>query len=197
MPQEKPKVPNSCIIALGANLPSTVGGEIHSFRYATLQMMHFGLHISAVSRFFQTPSYPNPADPPFINATIMAKTRCSASALLPILHEIESKLNRKREQRWAARTLDLDLLDFNGCILPDLETAKKWQKLSRDEQPLVAPDELVLPHPRLHERAFVLEPLCDIAPQWRHPLLGQTAQELKNQLREEDFEGIIPLKDLQ
>ena len=195
--QEKPKNPNSCVIALGANLPSTVGGEIQAFGCAIHQMISFGLLVKSVSRFFSTPSYPNPSDPPFVNAVILAHTSHDARRVINILHEIESKLQRKRDVRWAARTLDLDLLDFEGEILPDARTYHRWRRLSVEEQQRLSPDELILPHPRMHERAFVLEPMCDILDTWEHPVLGLQAGAMRAILPIQLFDGILPLKGLQ
>ena len=74
--------------------------------------------------------------------------------------------------------LDLDLLAAGSTILPDTNTLDTWMSLPSETQRIRAPDQLILPHPRLHERAFVLVPLLDVAPFWRHPVLNRTVAEL-------------------
>jgi 2-amino-4-hydroxy-6-hydroxymethyldihydropteridine diphosphokinase len=100
-----------------------------------------------------------PSDQPwYVNGVASVETALAPLALLEALLAVEAGFGRRRSVPDAARTLDLDLLDYDGrlCATATLE----------------------LPHPRLHERRFVLAPLCDIAPEWRHPRLGLTAAEL-------------------
>jgi 2-amino-4-hydroxy-6-hydroxymethyldihydropteridine diphosphokinase len=104
-----------------------------------------------------------------VNAAARLQTDMAPDELLVRLHKIEHRFGRERRERNEARPLDLDLLDYDGLV--------------RD-----APT-LRLPHPRLHERAFVLKPLIDVAPDWRHPLLGRTAAELLAALPEEAQQG--------
>ncbi|MBB3984296.1 2-amino-4-hydroxy-6-hydroxymethyldihydropteridine diphosphokinase [Sagittula marina] len=94
------------------------------------------------------------------------------------MHEIEADFGRARLQRWGSRTLDLDLLAVGDTILPDPETYDTWQRLTPQEQTCQTPDQLILPHPRLQDRAFVLVPLMDVAPTWQHPVLRQSTAEL-------------------
>ena len=106
------------------------------------------------SRLFETPAWPDPADPPFVNAAAAIETGLAPEALLAALHAVEAGFGRRRLERNAPRTLDLDLLAYGGE--------------RRDG------DGLVLPHPRLSEREFVLAPLADIAPDWPVPGMGRT-----------------------
>lgn len=92
------------------------------------------------------------------------------------------------------RTLDLDLIACGDSVLPDPETYDQWRSLSADRQRQAAPTELVLPHPRLQDRAFVLVPLRDIAAQWRHPVLGLTVTEMYNSLAPEALAEIVMLE---
>ena len=94
----------------------------------------------------------------------------------------EPNVARKREQRWGARTLDLDLLFYGDTITPNLKTFERWRALPLEDQMVLAPQELILPHPRLHERSFVLAPLMDICPTWQHPVLGLSVAELYSRL---------------
>jgi 2-amino-4-hydroxy-6-hydroxymethyldihydropteridine diphosphokinase len=110
-----------------------------------------------------------------------------------MLHQIEAAHGRIRSGRWAGRTLDIDLLAVGDQILPDAETHRQWRDLSPEDQALLAPDQLILPHPRLSERAFVLVPLADVAPDWRHPILGQTVTQMRDALPPADLAAVQPL----
>lgn len=98
-----------------------------------------------------------------------------------------------RETRWAARTLDLDLIAQGDTVLPDLQTQADWIALSRADQMRMAPDKLILPHPRMQDRAFVLTPMAQIAPDWRHPVLGHTVAEMLAALPEAEHAGLEPI----
>jgi 2-amino-4-hydroxy-6-hydroxymethyldihydropteridine diphosphokinase len=153
-----------------------------------------GLPVRAVSRFFRTPAFPAGSGPDFVNA-------CAAvdpggrdpEAVLAVLHGIEADLGRVRLTRWGARVIDLDLLAMGDAILPDPATEAEWRNLPPETQAQVAPDRLILPHPRLSERGFVLIPLADIAPLWRHPATGQSVAAMAKALPEAEKAQIWPL----
>lgn len=146
--------------------------------------------IRAASRLFRTPAFPADSGPEFVNAAFSVDTHLHAGDFLNHLHEIESLFKRTRKKRWGPRTLDLDLIAVEDQVLPDSETYRHWAQLSLEEQISKTPEGLILPHPRLQERAFVLMPLADVAPDWRHPITGVCVtemvdalpQELKNQV---------------
>ena len=98
--------------------------------------------------------------------------------MLQALHRIESRLGRTRTNRWEARGIDLDLIACGAEIRPDAETEAQWRALPLEAQMRLAPDRLILPHPRLADRAFVLIPLAEIAPLWRHPATGKTVSDM-------------------
>jgi 2-amino-4-hydroxy-6-hydroxymethyldihydropteridine diphosphokinase len=110
-----------------------------------------------------------------------------------ILHRIEDVFGRKRDRRWAGRTLDLDLLACGNVVLPDLESYGHWRDLDPADQTRLAPDRLILPHPRLQDRGFVLVPLAEIAPDWKHPVSGLTALQMRDALPATDLLAIRPL----
>jgi 2-amino-4-hydroxy-6-hydroxymethyldihydropteridine diphosphokinase len=150
---EVPKI----LIALGANIPSAEGPPEATLKAALAALEARGVRILAISRFHQTQAWPDPADPPFTNAVAEIETQLQPVALLGLLHEVETAFGRKRSVPNAPRSLDLDLLDYGGRIeRGDLE----------------------LPHPRMADRRFVLEPLAEIAPLWRHPVTGQSVETL-------------------
>jgi len=129
------------VIALGANL-----GAVQSTLEAAVRQLAAldGLQISAVSDLFETDPVGGPDQPVYLNAVILARTRLAPYALLTELHAIEADHGRVRETRWGARTLDLDLIQYGD---PEMDS----EIVSHDP-------ELTLPHPRAHERAFVLAP---------------------------------------
>jgi 2-amino-4-hydroxy-6-hydroxymethyldihydropteridine diphosphokinase len=145
-------------IALGANLPSSVGTPEETLRRALALLPSRGVAVEAVSPFYKTPAWPDPKDPPFVNAVARVRTKLSPADLMRVLLQIESEFGRKRSQKNAPRALDLDLIDYAGLVTDAAH--------------------LMLPHPQLHERAFVLKPLSDVAPEWRHPVTGQSVSEL-------------------
>jgi len=115
-----------------------------------------GLHLRRVSRWFETRPVPASDQPSFINGVALLTGMAEPYHLLQALHRVEAAAGRVRGARDAARTLDLDLLAMDGLV--------------------VTTPELVLPHPRLQDRAFVLAPLLDILPSWRHPILNMTVE---------------------
>jgi len=96
-----------------------------------------------------------------------------------------------RTTRWGERTLDLDLIACGDQILPDSDTQDHWRSLPLGEQKKRTPDQLILPHPRVQDRAFVLVPLLEVAPEWVHPRLGQSVREMLGALPAEDVAQVV------
>jgi 2-amino-4-hydroxy-6-hydroxymethyldihydropteridine diphosphokinase len=149
----------SIFIGLGANLPSVAGPPQATLEAALAELKAAGVRILRRSRWYSSPAWPNPADPEFVNAVVEIGTALDPKALLRLLHTIEASLGRERGSPNAPRTIDLDLLDFRGAVE-------------------AGPEGPVLPHPRLHQRAFVLLPLAEIATDWRHPVSRRGIAEL-------------------
>lgn len=151
-----------------------------------------GLEISAASRLFRTPAWPPGSGPEFLNAALSVTTDLAPEAVLRCLHAVEDHLGRTRPVRWGPRVCDLDLLIQRDEIRPDAATVRRWMALGDDQAIARAPDRLLLPHPRLHRRGFVLLPLMDIAPEARHPILGLTVAEMAAALPLRLRQGIAP-----
>lgn len=146
-----------------------------------------------MSRLFATPCFPPGAGPDYVNAAAVIATSLDPPTLLGHLNAIEDRFGRQRVQRWGQRTLDLDLLAYEDLVLPDAATHDHWRNLPPEAQVRQAPDTLILPHPRLQDRAFVLVPLAEIAPDWRHPRLGITVLEMLNRLEMAEIAAVTPL----
>ena len=185
---------NEALVALGANLPSPAGAPVATLKAALAQLQaRHGVQISGLSRFFTTPAFPAGSGPDYVNACALLRTGLEPEALLAALHAVEGALGRRRAARWGARGIDLDLLAMGDRVLPDAATVDHWRGLSLDRQKTLAPGRLILPHPRLQDRAFVLVPLAEIAGAWRHPLSGQSAAEMLAVLPQADRDAIRPL----
>jgi 2-amino-4-hydroxy-6-hydroxymethyldihydropteridine diphosphokinase len=127
------------VIALGANI-----GNPKEQMDLALALLKESLEISAISSYYITAPVGGPKQPDYLNAVCIAESELPAAELLALLHGIEKVLGRERNERWGPRTIDLDLIQY-GAILSYA-------------------DELHLPHPRAHERRFVLEPWAEIEP---------------------------------
>ncbi len=153
-----------------------------------------GISFRAISRFWETPAFPAGSGPDYVNAAATIVTDLPAEAVLARLHEVEASLGRVRDGgRWGARGIDLDLLALGGQVFPDEQGQTAWRDLPLEEQMRRAPEELILPHPRLQDRGFVLAPLAEVAPLWRHPIIGATVAEMLTALPSASFEGMRPL----
>lgn len=183
------------LIALGANLPNGMQSPAETLRAALAALPAAGLRVERASRFFATPAFPAGTGPDYVNAAARLRSApgMDPAAILAALHGVEARFGRARAERWGMRTLDLDLLAVGDRVVPDAATFARWRDLPADRQVLAAPDRLILPHPRLQDRAFVLVPLDDVASRWRHPVLGLTVRAMLKALPTADRAAVVPL----
>ena len=147
------------LLGLGSNL----GNREEYLAQARTVLTVMDIDILAASSLVETPALMPPGAPPewnmpYLNQVLHVATQLSPEALLSAIKHMEEDLGRKPHARWAPREIDIDILAYHEVVMVS--------------------DRLTLPHPYLDERRFVLEPLCEIAPHWVHPVLGKTAQQL-------------------
>ena len=141
----------------------------------------FSISLVKVSSFWESKSYPNKNQPNFINAVSEVQSILNPHQTLCSLKKIEIILGRKVNSRWGSRVLDLDILAAGSLILPNLRIFNRWLKMPLQHQIQNQPNQLILPHPRIQDRLFVLKPLSEIDPNWIHPVLNKKPYELIDQ----------------
>ncbi|WAC48779.1 2-amino-4-hydroxy-6-hydroxymethyldihydropteridine diphosphokinase [Asticcacaulis sp. SL142] len=150
-------------IAYGANLPGRHGNPSQDLAHVVKRLRALSVNVEQASKLWRSKAWPNPDDPPFHNAVFRVSTDYLPYDLLQLLHGLEVEAGRIRsaelgELKNSPRVLDLDLIAFRNLVVDD--------------------SNMILPHPRAHERGFVMGPLAEIDPDWMHPVLKQTAREL-------------------
>ena len=174
------------LVAMGGNLDSAKGPPRVTLGYALASLRSMTNSLLRTSKYFVTPCFPVGYGPDYVNAAVSFQFQGESHELLAILHRIEANFGRLRTQRWGGRVLDLDLLAFGDEIAPTVEVYEAWRDKPLSEQMSEAPQELILPHPRMQDRAFVLGPLMDVAPNWYHPVSGLTVHQMFDRLPVED-----------
>lgn len=163
-------------IAIGSNLPvAGLGGPLSVANAAVRALDAAGIHVVQRSRWYWSEPVPPALQPLFVNGVVLAHTERSPASVLQTLLSIEETFGRVRTAVNQARPLDLDLLCCGERILHVIDPR------------------LIVPHPRLHQRAFVLHPLCDVWPAWRHPVLSLSVRDMLSRLDDEQW--VQPIAD--
>ena len=149
---------------IGSNLDSNFGSKYNNISIAINLLIESKIFVKKISNFYKTPSYPNKNLPKYINIGLLAEYNGSSSKLIKEIGLIEKKLGRIKSKKNDPRVCDIDIIDFDGLI-------KKNKTLE-------------LPHPRCHERNFVLYPIRQIDPKWTHPILGKNVDFLIKELNQ-------------
>jgi 2-amino-4-hydroxy-6-hydroxymethyldihydropteridine diphosphokinase len=166
---------NTAYIALGSNLPFDGIESPELLARAVGALQEAGLQVRACSGIWRTAAWPPSDQPDYYNAVAAVDAGArSPQGLYELLRRLEARFGRERREKWASRTLDLDIVamgDLAGTF-----------------------DGVTLPHPHMHQRAFVLAPMAEVAPGWRHPVLGGTVAQLLSRLP--DARGYRRVDDL-
>jgi 2-amino-4-hydroxy-6-hydroxymethyldihydropteridine diphosphokinase len=155
------------LVALGSNQSGPWGNPEQTVKRALAELNNGPIKVKRASTLIQTVPFGVLNQPNFVNAVALIETALSPHTLLRRLHMIERQAGRKRGRRWGPRTLDLDLLDYHGLQMKQKSEVQKA---------------LVLPHPGIAERVFVLEPIAELAPRWKHPVNHKTAASMIRKL---------------
>jgi 2-amino-4-hydroxy-6-hydroxymethyldihydropteridine diphosphokinase len=158
------------LVALGANCPGPWGTPRETIARALGKIADANIAVRAVSPLYATHAVGNARQPAYVNAVALIGTTLSPESLLRVLKQVEREAGRRGGRPWGPRTLDIDIVDYKGLV-------KHWRS-GRGDFARAGARPLVLPHPLAHARPFVLKPLLDIAPDWRHPALKLSAEEL-------------------
>jgi len=165
------------ILGLGSNLPSKYGDRFANINLAISSLESYGIKVIKRSSFYKSPSYPDKENPEFINVVILVETNLPPVDLMSVLTFIEEKLERKRIKKNDPRTCDIDIIDYNSQILN-----LKYNNL-----------DFTVPHKELTLRNFVLFPLREISPMWKHPKTKETINNLIQKLNEEEKNSILKI----
>lgn len=175
-------------VSLGSNLADGFESPAHVLEAALALFPAHGLEVRARSSFYRTPAVTPYPQPDFVNAVAEVGSDLPPRVVLARLHKIERALGRRRAVRWEERVIDLDLLAYDELVVfhgrQGPRPGEAWK-----------PRPLELPHSGLEARAFVLVPLAEIAPDWRHPVSGERAEEMLKKLPESERAGIRRLSD--
>ena len=166
------------ILGLGSNLSSTFGDRFKNINLAISYLEDYGIKILKKSSFYETPSYPNKNNPKFINVAVEVFSHLPPIDLASVLIFVENKLGRKRNHKNDPRTCDIDIIDYESQIIEF-----KYKNLN-----------FIVPHEKLIYRNFVLFPMFEILPEWKHPKTKDSISVLIENLSQEDKNSILKIE---
>jgi len=165
------------ILALGSSLPSSYGDRFKNIEIAISYLNKYKILVIKKSSYYETPSYPDITNPKFINIIVSVKTDLNPTDLVSVLLFIEDMLQRKRGKKNDPRTCDIDIIDYKQKIINF-----KYENL-----------DFIVPHEKLTFRNFVLFPLREILPEWKHPKTNDHIDILIDKLPYEDKKSILKI----
>ena len=165
------------ILALGSNLSSNFGDRFENINLAISFLNSYQIKVIKKSSFYETLSYPVKENPKFINVVVEVQTALPPVDLASVLIFIEEKLERKRNRKNDPRTCDIDIIDYNNQVIDF-----KYRNL-----------DLKIPHEKMSYRNFVLIPLKEIAPDWKHPKTKENINTLIEKLSEDDKNSVLKI----
>ena len=168
---------NAVQLALGANVRGLWGEPRASLLRACRELEAAGIEIVRCSNFYVTTPIGGRRQPRYLNAVLTVRTSAAPGALLRLVKSMERRAGRKLAPRMSARPLDIDILDYAGRRIGRPGGHRRH-------------GQLILPHPEMHRRAFVLRPLQDVAPHWQHPVFGRPVKALLTHLKSADRAGV-------
>jgi len=151
--------PVTALLAIGANIAGAWGGPRETLTRLPGELSALGIEVEAASALYTTPPFGPVDQPEFLNGALRVITGLAPLSLLAVLKALERSAGRTEGVRWGPRPLDIDIIAYG-------------------ERRIAVPGRLTVPHPGLAQRAFVLRPLADVAPDWRHPVTGATVAEM-------------------
>ena len=166
-------------LGLGSNLSSKFGNRFQIINTALAFLESYKIFIKKKSSFYETPSYPDLKNPKFINIVVEVNTSLPPDDLASVLLFIEEKLGRKRLEKNEPRTCDIDIIDFEGKIM-----TFSYKNLV-----------FSVPHEKLSQISFVLVPLKEISPNWKHPKTKENISVMIEKLSEEDRKSILKVAE--
>ena len=166
------------LLGLGSNLASRYGNRFKNIDLAVYALNGYGIQVKKKSSYYETPSYPDKNYPKFINIIVHVETNLQPEDLASVLIFIEESLQRERNKKNEPRTCDIDIIDYNNQIINF-----KYKDL-----------DFVVPHQKLVYRNFVLFPLQEIYPDWKHPKTKELIGDLIEKLPKEDKNSILKIK---
>ena len=173
---------NRLFLGLGANLSGLWGQPADALDHARQELVSAQLRLVASSSIYATVPVGPGRQAPYLNAVLLMESPLAPAALLRLIKRIERQAGRRLGARWGPRSLDIDILDFGG-------RAFGWPPVSRPR------GRLILPHPELHRRAFVLVPLLEVEPHWRHVVLAASGRTLLVRIPTSARRGVRRLLD--
>lgn len=186
-------IPHKFALGIGSNWHEDVTDTLPLIDATISRLQKESVNFLAMSVLYQTKAFPANGDPDFVNGAALMETQMSPDDLLAAVHDVEHAIGRTRTKRWERRVIDLDILFYDDLVRPDAQTHAMWREMALADQMVETPDQLILPHPRIQDRPFVLVPLCDVAPDWVHPVLHKTTRQMCDAFSAQELAELSPI----